>query len=268
MPLVNTNLDKLNFSKLYKKQVKNSTFKSKKSSDWDKKAKQFNENVLNSPYIKEFISKVDIKDCQTLLDVGSGPANISLQLAPKLEKVYALDYSLEMLNLAKENAKNLEINNLITIHKSWYDKWNDVPNTDIVIASRSMEVKNIKKALKKLNEKANKKVYITTKVGGSFIDNEILNQLKRKINPRPDYIYLINTLHSMGIFAKVDFIKTKNNKLQVKKDKEFIQKVSWSLGKLTKKEEIILKEYFNNTYKHKKEPDYLTWAFISWEKVI
>ena len=29
MPLVNTNLDKLNFSKLYKKQVKNSTFKSK-----------------------------------------------------------------------------------------------------------------------------------------------------------------------------------------------------------------------------------------------
>ena len=188
MPLVNTNLDKLNFSKLYKKQVKNSTFKSKKSSDWDKKAKQFNENVLNSPYVKEFISKVDIKDCETLLDVGSGPANISLQLAPKLEKVYALDYSLEMLNLAKENAKNLEINNLITIHKSWYDKWNDVPNADIVIASRSMEVKNIRKALKKLNEKANKKVYITTKVGGSFIDNEILNQLKRKINPRPDYI--------------------------------------------------------------------------------
>ena len=226
MPLVNTNLDKLNFSKLYKKQVKNSTFKSKKSSDWDKKAKQFNENVLNSPYVKEFISKVDIKDCQTLLDVGSGPANISLQLAPKLEKVYALDYSLEMLNLAKENAKNLEINNLTTIHKSWYDKWNDVPNADIVIASRSMEVRNIKKALKKLNEKANKKVYITTKVGGSFIDNEILNQLKRKINPRPDYIYLINTLHSMGIFAKVDFIKTKNNKLQVKKDEEFIQKVS------------------------------------------
>ena len=159
-----------------------------------------------------------------------------------------------MLNLAKENAKNLEINNLITIHKSWYDKWNDVPNADIVIASRSMEVRNIKKALKKLNEKANKKVYITTKVGGSFIDNEILNQLKRKINPRPDYIYLINTLHSMGIFAKVDFIKTKNNKLQVKTDEEFIQKVSWSLGKPTKKEEIILKEYFNNIYKHKKEP--------------
>ena len=39
-----------------------------------------------------------------------------------------------------------------------------------------MEVKDIKKALKKLNEKANKRVYITTKVGGSFIDKEILKQ--------------------------------------------------------------------------------------------
>ena len=51
MPLVNTNLYKLNFSKLYKKQVKNSTFKSKKNSDWDKKAKQFNENVLNESFL-------------------------------------------------------------------------------------------------------------------------------------------------------------------------------------------------------------------------
>ena len=268
MALKNTNLDKLDFAKLYKKQMKNSTFKSKSSSDWDKKAQHFSQNVLNSPYTKEFISKVNLKDCETLLDVGSGPATISLALAPKLKNVYALDYSSQMLNYAQQNAKEKNIQNLVIIHKSWYESWEDVPKADIVVASRSMEVKNIKKALEKLNSKANKRVYITTKVGGSFIDNEILNQLKRKINPRPDYIYLINTLHSMGIFAKVDFIKTKNNKLQVKTDEEFIQKVSWSLGELTKKEEIILKEYFNNTYKHKKEPDYLTWAFISWEKVI
>ena len=45
MPLVKTNLDKLNFSKLYKIQMKNSTFKSKSSSDWDKKALHFSQNV-------------------------------------------------------------------------------------------------------------------------------------------------------------------------------------------------------------------------------
>lgn len=48
MPLVKTNLDKLDFSKLYKQQMKKSTFKSKSSTDWDKKAKEFNQNVKAS----------------------------------------------------------------------------------------------------------------------------------------------------------------------------------------------------------------------------
>ena len=266
MALIKTNLDKLNFSKLYKIQMKNSTFKSKSSSDWDKKALHFSQNVLNSPYTKEFTKRVDISDCETLLDVGSGPANISLALAKKLKTVYALDYSKEMLNYAEQNAKNRDINNFVTIHKSWYDSWEDVPNADIVIASRSMEVKDIKKALIKLNEKANKRVYITTKVGGSFIDKEILNQIKRDIIPRPDYIYLLNTLHTMGIFAKVDFIKTSSKKFDTSNEDEFIQKLKWSLGKISKKEEKILREYFNTTYKLKEKDESLIWAFIYWEK--
>ena len=58
MALVKTNLDKLNFSKLYKIQMKNSTFKSKSSSDWDKKAKEFNQNIKASSYTKDFIKRV------------------------------------------------------------------------------------------------------------------------------------------------------------------------------------------------------------------
>ena len=110
MPLVKTNLDKLNFSKLYKIQMKNSTFKSKSSSDWDKKALHFNQNVLNSPYTKEFTKRVDVSDCETLLDVGSGPATISLALAKKLKTVYALDYSKEMLNYAQQDRKSTRLN--------------------------------------------------------------------------------------------------------------------------------------------------------------
>ena len=83
-----------------------------------------------------------------LLDIGSGPGTICLALANKLKRVYALDYSSLMLELAKENANNLNIKNLKTIHKSWYDDWNDVPKSDIVSSSRSMQVENIKKALK------------------------------------------------------------------------------------------------------------------------
>ena len=139
MPLIKTNLEKIDISKLYKKQIKNSTFKSKSSKDWDKKAQFFNENAFASSYTKDFIDKIDLSDCETLLDVGSGPATISLALASKLKTVYALDYSQEMLNLAQNNAEKLHINNLVTIHKSWYHSWKDVPKADIVVASRSMD---------------------------------------------------------------------------------------------------------------------------------
>ncbi|MDD4330372.1 MAG: methyltransferase domain-containing protein [Aliarcobacter sp.] len=266
MALINTNLEKLDFAKLYIQQMEHSTFKSKSSSDWDKRAKNMSINLQNSIYTKEFVEKIDFNDAKSLLDIGCGTGTIALNVASKLEVVYALDYSPLMLECVENTCKNNDILNVKTIHKSWYENWDDVPNADIVVASRSMEVKDIKEAILKLNSKANKRVYLTTKVGGSFIDKEILNQLKREIYPRPDYIYLLNVLHSMGIYAKVDFIKSENNKFNSFSANEFVERVSWSLGELSLGEIETLKNYFETIYKFQEKPNYIDWAFISWEK--
>jgi len=236
MGLMQTNLDRLDFAKLYKEQMKESTFKGKKSDDWDKRASSMNSNVHNSIYTKTFIEQIDTSNATSLLDVGCGPGTIALAMASKLQKIYALDYSLGMLECVTKNCQEKNLNNVTTIHKSWEDSWEEVPTADIVVASRSMEVKDIKEAVLKLNEKANKRVYLTTKVGGSFLDYEILNQLSREIYPRPDYIYLVNVLHSMGIYAKVDFIKSENTKFESSTPEEFVEKVSWSLGELSREE--------------------------------
>ena len=265
MGLIQTNLDTLDFAKLYKEQMKSSTFKGKNSKDWDKRASGMNLNVHKSFYVKTFIDKIDTTNASSLLDVGCGPGTIALAIASKMQKVYALDYSEGMLDCVKNNCKEKKLSNVVTIHKSWEDNWDDVPKADIVVASRSMEVKDIKDALIKLNSKANKRVYLTTKVGGSFIDTQILNQLEREVYPRPDYIYLVNVLHSMGIFAHVDFILSENTKFESSSDDEFIERVGWSLGELSNEEKIVLKNYFNTTYKYKKNSDYLNWALISWE---
>lgn len=265
MPLMKTNLDSLDFANLYSKQMQLSTFKGKSSQDWDKRANSMNTNVHKSIYTKIFVDNINTTDCNSLLDVGCGPGTISLAISSKLKEVYALDYSLGMLECVEQNCKEKNISNIKTIHKSWYDNWNDVPNSDIVVASRSMEVKDIKDALIKLNSKANKRVYLTTKVGGSFIDTEILAQLKREILPRPDYIYLVNVLHSMGIYAKIDFIKSENTKFESSTADEFVEKVGWSLGELDDEEKNVLREYFNTSYKYKKTADFLYWALISWE---
>lgn len=266
MPLIKTNLDSLNFAKLYEEQMQNSTFKGKNSQDWDKRANSMNNNVHKSIYTKTFIDKIDTTNCNSLLDIGCGPGTISLAICDKLKKIYALDYSLGMLECVQNNCKEKNISNIKTIHKSWYDSWDEIPNADIVVASRSMEVKDIKEALIKLDSKANKRVYLTTKVGGSFIDIQILAQLKRQIVPRPDYIYLVNVLHSMGIYAKIDFILSENNKFESSTPEEFVEKISWSLGELEEGEKEVLKEYFETTYKYKELASYINWALIYWEK--
>lgn len=257
-----SNIQKINFKKLYIKQKKRSSFKAKTSLQWDQKAKGMNERVFKSIYVDEFLQKVELKNAKTLLDVGCGPGTLGISLASKLEKVYCVDFSKAMLKLVKQNAKEKNYKNVKTIHKSFEQNWDDVPKCDILIASRCMEVENLHKTITLLNQKA-KKIYITYKIGGSFIDEDILNILKRKIVPKPDYIYLVNILYSMGIYAKVDFIKSENTKYNANSKDEFIQKIKWSLGDISPKEERRLSKFYQTKYK--KQPNFVRWAFISYE---
>lgn len=198
----------IDFNKLYIEQKEASTFKQKSKEAWDIKADSMNKRVHKSIYNEQFLKLLNLEKIDTLLDIGCGVGNISLKLAPKLSKVYCLDYSTKMLELLNENAKKQNINNITTINKSWYDSWDDISNADLVIASRSMEVKNMKEALEKLNNKANKKVVISYKVGGSFVSDEILDVLQKDIIKKPDYIYVLNILYNMGINASLNFVQS------------------------------------------------------------
>ncbi|RXJ95155.1 SAM-dependent methyltransferase [Malaciobacter molluscorum] len=257
----------IDFNEMYKKQKEKTTFKPKSSEDWNNKAPSMNERVHSSIYNDEFLNRLDLNGVDTLLDVGCGVGNLSLKLAKKLHKVYSLDYSSKMLELLIDNAKKQNINNITTINKSWYDDWDDVPNADLVIASRSMEVKDMKEALLKLNKKANKKVVITYKKGGSFVSNEILDALKKDIVKKPDYIYILNILYSLGIYAKIDFINSEGRNTIYSSKERFIQSISWSIGSLSEDEIKNLEIYYDSLPNEQKDKEeYVQWAMISWNK--
>lgn len=261
------NLEQIDFNKLYIEQKKKTSFKAKNSDDWDKKAISMNKRVHKSIYNEEFLKILDLEGINSLLDVGCGVGNLSLKLATKLNQVYSLDYSKGMLELLERNTKEQNIKNIKNINKSWYDSWDDIPKADLVIASRSMEVKDMKEALLKLNEKANKKVVVSYKVGGSFVSDEILETLQRKIIKKPDYIYLINILYSMGINASVNFIKSEGRNTTYTSKENFIQSVSWSIDGLNDDEIERLSNYYDSLALDKKQKtDYVKWAVISWEK--
>lgn len=257
----------IDFNEMYKEQKQKTTFKPKSSDDWNNKAPSMNERVHSSIYNDEFLDRLNIDKIDSLLDVGCGVGNLSLKLAKKLNSVYSLDYSSKMLELLNENAKAQNITNITIINKSWYDNWDDIPNTDLVIASRSMEVKDMKEALVKLNKKANKKVVITYKKGGSFVSDEILDALGKNIIKKPDYIYILNILYSLGIYAKVDFINSEGRNTIYSSKERFVQSISWSIGALTKEEIKNLEDYYDNlTTEQKNKEEYVQWAMISWDK--
>lgn len=261
------NIKAIDFNELYKQQKQATTFAPKGKDDWDKKAPSLNKRVHKSIYNDELLKHINLDGCNTLLDVGCGVGNLSLKFAKKLKEVYSLDFSPKMLEIVQENATTQNISNIKTINLSWYDSWQDINKTDIVLASRSMEVKDMKKALLKLNNQANKRVYLTYKVGGSFLDDDILKAMDRQIIKKPDYIYILNILYSLGINASLNFIKSEGRSSIYKDEKSFINSVDWSLDGITKEEKIKLQKFYKENKEEKElSSKYVHWALISWEK--
>ncbi|HRF57701.1 MAG TPA: class I SAM-dependent methyltransferase [Campylobacterales bacterium] len=256
----------IDFNALYKEQKSITTFKPKTKDDWNAKAKDMDSRIHQSIYNEEFLARVDAKECSTLLDVGCGPGNLALRFARKFEKVYAMDYSDEMLRLLNQNAASKKIENIETIQASWDDNWKELPNADIVVASRSMEVSDMAQALTKLDEKANKRVYLTYKVGGSFVDTEVLEAMGRRINAKPDFIYIVNILYKMGINPKVDYIESENKKINFSDFEAFRESTFWSIGEMSDDEVAGLRRLFEDENFRKKPQKPTYWAMISWEK--
>ena len=162
-----SNYDEIDFDALYKAQKAKSSFGKKIAADWDKKAPSFNEGVMKSAYAREFIDKVDFTGVSTLLDFACGAGALSVLAAKKVDQIYGYDFSPKMLEFARGNAQTYGAKNVKFAQKAFEDDWSDVPECDVVFASRCLEVDDLKTALGKLLSKTKKSLYITFKVGGN-----------------------------------------------------------------------------------------------------
>ena len=100
----------------------------------------------------------------------------------------------------------LGLSNTLTIQRAWEDSWDDIPQCDLVIASRSTAVMDMADALKKLDRTALKRVCLTNLVGGSFTDRSMAKATGRDAPSKPDYIYILNILYQMGRHPRLDYI--------------------------------------------------------------
>ncbi len=262
------NIETIDFNRLYTEQRARSSFKPKSRSDWDGKADDFNRRVHKSGYNREFLDRVRTFPDATLLDIGCGVGNLSVPFAKELAHVYALDFSPNMLAFLRENMEKEGVTNITPLEYSWNDDWRDVPETDIVIASRSMEVDNMEAALKKMDAKARRAVYLTYKCGGSFVDPKSLEVMGRDVESKPDYIYILTILYNLGINASLSFIESEGRGSFFESAEDYVNSVRWSLGSLSDDEAEKLRAYYvsldEEQQKYLKAP--VKWAFIYWEK--
>lgn len=261
-------LDELDFAAMYREHMAR-VGRPKPPEVWDTRADQISLCQLVSPYVDAFVSKVDLQNCTSLLDVGCGTGLITLRLAPLLTQVYGLDYSPRMLHWLSTAAERLCLTQVKPILRSWDDDWQDIPRCDVVIASRSTAVLDMAAALEKLHDKALQRVYLSSLVGGEFALAKVQRIIGREVPPPlPDHRYVINILSQMGIHPCVDYIVGMSQEGLQPTQASAIAQLEQRLGPLSPKEVQCLENWAASAGGSQAWSTLFVdrWAVISWNK--
>jgi len=259
-------LEPIDFASMYREHKATTDFKGKTNTDWDEKSKDMAASVINSPYVNDFISRMKLTGDEVVLDIGCGPGTLAVPLAKLVKEVIAIDFSAQMLEELKAYAAREGVTNIKTYHIGWEDDWSHLPPIDIVVASRSMEVSDIDAALAKMSAHASKACYLTYKVGGSFVDMNILDYIGKKVKTKPDYWYIPILLYSKGYLPRVDYIETGRGSVRSNNEEEFVESLIWSVHELNDEQKTKAREYYRDVIVgQNRPPRAVNWAFISWE---
>ena len=259
-------LEPIDFAEMYKTHKNVTDFKGKSREEWDEKSASMAVSALNTPYVDAFISHMTLHAEMTVVDIGCGPGTLAIPLAKRVRKVVALDYSPQMLAQLRAYAAREGITNIETHCLSWEDDWSALPYADIAVASRSLEVADVEAALEKMSGVAGKACYLTYKVGGSYVDIEILDFIGKTVVPKPDFWYVPLILYQKGHLPRVDYIETANGSIKSADADAFVASLRWSLGSLDAAQEHKARHYFEKIVaKGRQYPRPFHWAFVAWE---
>ncbi len=184
------------------------------ASHWDKRAQTYNKPFGHSPYSRQFLDFSDIKEGETVFDMGCGTGAISVPLAQEGHEVCAADFSQGMLERLAEDAEKAKVSSLIKpLQMAWEDDWSSLgvapKSFDVAVASRSVATNNIQEALLKLSRVARRKCAITLSAGSSpRSDQEILNDIGLQQFIGRDFLYAFMVLIKLGYMPEVRYISS------------------------------------------------------------
>ncbi|WP_406657665.1 class I SAM-dependent methyltransferase [Methanolobus sp. ZRKC2] len=185
---------------------------------WRKRlnARQFYEITKqnDSKRIERTINSLPITSESKVLDIGSGPGLLSLQIAKKAAHVTSVEPSKEMIGILKDNINKYDVQNIKCINKRWEDV--DIETDlecqyDVVFASYSLGMTDMKSAIMKMISASSNHVYLFWVAGKNLWDiysPAIWHTLhNEEYHPMPKSNTLYNVLYQMGIYPNVKVSK-------------------------------------------------------------
>ena len=173
---------------------------------WDKNAaERFKRISKNRVATENQLKILNLKKTDTVLDIGCGTGRLTIPIAKKVRKVYALDTSREMIKIVKKCVEEEKLNNVQIINTNWelFDI-NRIEKADVTISYNSLGVYEIRKALEKINGITKRDIYIFTFAGkGEWLDDAKNIELRYS-----SALIIYNLLFQMGISADIEI---KNN---------------------------------------------------------
>ena len=91
----------------------------------DKRSKKYDDNIKkhDSVYEKTIDStKSLLTDSDVVLDFGCGSGEMSLDIAPHVQRVHGIDLSVKMIELANQKARDRQVDNIIFDHIVVFDE--------------------------------------------------------------------------------------------------------------------------------------------------
>jgi ubiquinone/menaquinone biosynthesis C-methylase UbiE len=160
--------------------------------------------------IEDIIQDLNISPYSRILDIGAGPGIISIPLAKKVSHITAVDPSPGMISVLKEKMLEKGITNIHYLQKYWEDiqtKEDLMPPYDIVIASLSLDMLDIRPALEKMNNVCSKAVYLYWFAGEPTWETHTRKLMPllhgTSYSPLPKCDILFNVLYRMGIYPHI-----------------------------------------------------------------
>lgn len=210
--------------------------------------------------IKKAFREIEFNEKSRVLDIGAGPGSLALPLAERVAHVTAVEPSDGMTKVLEENIADSGLGNINCIKKKWEDidvKELDGPY-DVIIASYSLHVPDMKQAIEKIQAVSNGKVYIYWFAGKTSWDvhySKIWPALhNRGYCPFPKCDIIYNILYNMEIYPNIETFELTHTSRYSSLD-EAVRHYRFHYRISTGEQELILRKHLESILR--KEDDEL-----------